>query len=337
MQLLFSFITNAWMPLVRLICLVLASAAGVMNAQFSIQQDASVAKQASARKLLVVKQEPSAYQLKKSKREGTLNQLIADYEARNNKTFEYYKQYWRLTDEIIPVSESALDSIKKTKSADYLYAAYGLTYDSEKRYTMDPRLKEDSHLYKYWYYSFYIGVTEKRTQSLGSFTSRGRSLDELDFITAILVSQYSMAYIGSGGQRDSLQAAINHHTGLLKTKTLLIPDYLADIPQEEMEANYPYKIKIVSEKEILTALEARDSNYAFVNLMNVEGSCGEKFHHVIIDCGNTEPILLDKKSRLSLTDRHLNNYMEELLQEERTRRAQLIRAHNLKDYADLID
>jgi hypothetical protein len=325
--------------LILISCLYLLFSQSEIHGQFPVQKDPVVAKDAMNRKLVIVKPEPSKALIKKSRKAGKEADLMEEYKALNQRIFTYYQKLWNANADISMVSKIGLDSLQDLKSDDYIYAAYGLTYETDNDYTKVLANNKKQKVVKYYYYySFYLGLTDRKSQALGIAYTRGRPLDDLDIVYGISVTQYLMKFIANGSNIKEVETIVNKGSNKLKGKTLLIPDYLADIPQEEMEAVYPYKIKIVPAQEIIEHLLTKNDEYAFLNLAHVEGSGGQKFHTFVIDCRTSEPILLDQKSRFSFTDKYEEGRMffEDYFQDEKTRRAKVVRTQKLKEIADII-
>ncbi|MBC7922212.1 MAG: hypothetical protein H7Z75_14110 [Ferruginibacter sp.] len=81
---------------------------------------------------------------------------------------------------------------------------------------------------------------------------------------------------------------------------LLLPDYLTQLGIAEVKANYPHAVKVASESEIIQSIQAKDANYAYAYVNHKFGSCGTRYNHIVVDCGNGGPLLLDKRNALQL-------------------------------------
>ncbi len=299
--------------------------------QFAIQKDPEVAKNAMTRKLLVELDEPDKKDIKSSKKDGNYEVLMQYYKDKNDRLLSYYKKYWTLGNEIIPISKDELDSIQKLKSTEYMFATC-----NERRDTKQVTKNGMKSMRSYTYNIFYLGITDSKLKSLGAVASRGRHMNDLEYIFAINTTQYFLKFISEGNERGDLEETVNKSAPEIKGKTLLIPDYLSDMTLEEMKAVYPYPVQIASEEEILGFIDRKDKNYAYVILNHDSGTCGEKFHQFILDCNTGRPLLFDKKSNINVTDNNIDSYFEDKLQKQKRAKARLITPKNLESYLKII-
>lgn len=200
-------------------------------------------------------------------------------------------------------------------------------------------------IYIYSYYYFMLKLTDSN-KSFGAITTRASIVKDIDYLTAINSLQYFVQFSAEGNKKGDLEEGINNNASALKDKTLLISDYLTQLTESEIKDNYPYKIKIAKDEEIIKMIQEKNPDYAYVYINHKTGSCGTRFNHMILDCANNAPLLLDKRNTLSLgTSSQVGIFddvasLKSLLGKDSSQpslfKQKYVKAKQLKNYANII-
>lgn len=243
--------------------------------------------------------------IKKYKKKGTYESIQKLYDQRNEKVLSYFKKHWKLNQEIVSKTEKELKSLKKEKSSDYAYVKL-------KHMTDVKRVKSKGGIpirkiggkgipgtYRYSYYLFTMKLTDKST-TIGTVTSRGPVLNDIEYLFAINTLQYFIKFVSEGNKRKKLEDEINKNAPILKEKILLLPTYLTKVSVDKLKELYPYKVEIVDESKVIEQINNKNSGYAYVYVNHRFASCGTRFNHFVVDCGDNKPLLFDKRNSVSL-------------------------------------
>ncbi|NJO01531.1 MAG: hypothetical protein HC880_07445, partial [Bacteroidia bacterium] len=228
------------------------------NAQIALTNDAEMAKEAMNRKLIVVEDELSDKEVKKYTKKGTLNLVQEEYTKRNEMLKKFFTELWKVNKEIVFKKESEVATLEKSQSNEYLYIKLKYALDVKRKKNM---LTGASKTYTYGYYYFTLKLTDSN-KSLGTVTSRTSAAQQIDYLVAINALQYFLQYAAEGNKKGDLEEGINNNASALKEKTLLISDYLTQLTEKEIKENYPYKIKIAKDEEIVKLIQEKSPEYA---------------------------------------------------------------------------
>jgi|GEM_PF-2981770 len=265
-------------------------------AQIGISNDSELAREASKRKFMVVADELSEKEIKKYKKKGNLKLVQEEFDRRNEKLKKLFAEHWKINPEVVYKTEKELAALQKAKSNEYVYVKLKYMTDMKTKKNMITRMQKT---YYYSYYFFTLSLTDSK-KTLGTVTSRGPVINDLEYLFAINTLQYFLQYTAEGNKRGDLEEGINAGAHELKKKTLLLPDYLTQLNAAEIKANYPYDVKVVPEKEIIEKINQKDGQYAYAYVNHRFGSCGTRYNHIIVDCGSGRPLILDKRNAIAL-------------------------------------
>ena len=313
-----------------------------VNAQLSIPDDPELAKEALTKKLIIVKEELTEKQIKNYTKEGNLEQKQLENEKYNEKILNLFKKYWTINSEIVSKTEDEVKELKKAKNTEYIYLNI--------KYITDQQIKKNGvaqiNIY-YSYYTFTIQTIDKN-KSLGMVTSRSDKLNKMEYLFAINTLQYFIKSTSEGNVRKDLEEDASSNAKLLKEKTLLIPYYLTELNIEKIKSIYPYKVEISTESNIVSKIEEKNSNYAYVYINHRWGSCATRFNHFIVDCADNNILLLDKRNSIALgesdkLDKSINTAYEAYIAAETIKdfpnpySQSLVKEKQLENYVSIIE
>lgn len=133
----------------------------------------------------------------------------------------------------------------------------------------------------------------------------------------------------------------------MKNKTLLLPDFLTKLEEEEIKANYPYPVKVLPENEIIEIIKEKNPSYAYAYVNHKLNSCGTRFNHLIVDCETGALLLFDKRNGVSLGTSKYVNISDDIAtirsiagkghEQQSLFKQKFIKAKQLKKYAEIIN
>jgi hypothetical protein len=221
---------------------------------------------------------------------------IADYQnkmvQRNEILQNVIQKYWTYNNIIEYKSMSAADSMMEIEKEKYVKICFGNykdiddnDYNDKKNDVANDDLNNSNVAYSLPKSEVNIRTIEiiTRKSYIQKYLLARAYLPEVnptyaDAVYGIQLMQYYFKYLESNEKNNiyKFYKDIANRCCKLKNKILLFNQELIDagITEDSIESVYPYKFKIADLNEIDSAIINRDTNYAYIQIVNTPGEAG---------------------------------------------------------------
>jgi hypothetical protein len=261
---------------------------GAVNAQYSIKKNTITDVQQLDKVAYFEIKQVSDNQLKRLKRDDVIKKLKRRYHDENIFLSNLISDNWNTIEKPKEISTSEL--ITKIKNKE------GIWYITLRKHTdrfFYRRVVRKNYYYNYSHYQISLCYDKKEVLRIPLVNEK---LSELNAEFAI---QQIQNFINDSEHYKNprlYSKRINEEAGELANKTLLIPQDLTGYSEEYLTSFYNGNVKIVSEQEIIEAVNKKDKSKAYLLITINDYSDEPSFNHLIIDCESNEPMLIYRNS-----------------------------------------
>lgn len=260
----------------------------VANAQFIIKKHELQNANLTSEIIYIQTKRLTEKQTKYLQRSNTLDTVTARYESENEFLTNLVNEKWNFSNTLEELDEISIEN--KIKNKDDVW------YISLNRHTdrfFDRRVHKQNYYYNYSHYELSLFKNKKEVISIPLVDEE---LSELDLTFAIHSIQVLLSESESFQNLWHYSKTVNTNANQLEGKTLLVSDKLTDYSQEYLQQFFEGKIRIVSEKEILSAIHAKEEQSAYLLITINDYSKEPSFNHLIVDCATNMPFLIYRNS-----------------------------------------